>query len=178
MNHSICSGRKSSYLMTIVMYAFFSLVKKIFENCDWKFWLGYGIQHSQWSHSMANINLHKVILEHFSLALTVFEIFTFQNTWPWKYKSRSRCTTFAVAPIDDKYWTSYSIAIVIFALSLTIYEIAIVIFALSLTIYEIAIVIFALSLTIYEIAIVIFILIKSVKAIRQLNREINASSSS
>ena len=30
----------------------------------------------------------KVILEHFSLVLTVSEIFTFQNTCPWKCRSR------------------------------------------------------------------------------------------
>ena len=29
----------------------------------------------------------KVILEQFSLTLSVFEIFTFQNSWPWKCKS-------------------------------------------------------------------------------------------
>ena len=39
---------------------------------------GYGVRHLPFFYSMANINLYKVILEHFSLALTVFEIFTFQ----------------------------------------------------------------------------------------------------
>ena len=36
----------------------------------------HGVQHSPWYYSMANNNLYKVTLEHFSLALTVFEIFT------------------------------------------------------------------------------------------------------
>ena len=31
---------------------------------------GHGVQHSHWSHSMANINLYSSALEHFSLALT------------------------------------------------------------------------------------------------------------
>ena len=35
----------------------------------------------------------------------------------------SRRTTFAVVPFDGKYPTSYLIAIVVFALSLSIYEI-------------------------------------------------------
>ena len=65
-------------------------------------------------HSTANINHYKNYTWVFSLALTVFEIFTFQNLWPWKYRS-SWCTTFAVAPFDDKYLTSYLIAITIFA---------------------------------------------------------------
>ena len=49
----------------------------------------------------------KVMLEHFSLALTVFQIFTF------KYRDlenvgQSWCTTFAVAPYDGKYLISVS----------------------------------------------------------------------
>ena len=40
----------------------------------------------------------KGILDHFSLFLTVFEIFTFQNSWSWKCRSRTWRTTFAVAP--------------------------------------------------------------------------------
>ena len=53
--------------------------------------LGHGVHHSQWSPAMTNINFYKChILEHFLLALTVFQIFTFQNTWPWKgYNIRS-----------------------------------------------------------------------------------------
>ena len=31
----------------------------------------HGVQHSPWCYSMANNNLYKVTLEHFSLALTV-----------------------------------------------------------------------------------------------------------
>ena len=86
---------------------------------------GHRVQHSQWSHSMANINLYKshistslkVILDQFSLGLTVFEIFTFLNSWPWKCRPRSWCTTFAVAPFKSKYLTSDMMAIAMFAFS-------------------------------------------------------------
>ena len=37
--------------------------------------------------------------------------------------SNARCTTFATAPFDCKYMNSYSMVIVMFALSLTIYAI-------------------------------------------------------
>ena len=53
----------------------------------------------------------KVILEHFSLALTAFEIFTFQNSSSEKYRSR----TFVMAPFDGKNLTSHLTAIVRFA---------------------------------------------------------------
>ena len=59
----------------------------------------------------------KVMPEHFLLALTVFEIFPFQNSSPWKCRSRSWSRTFVVAPFDDKCLTSYLIAIVMFAFS-------------------------------------------------------------
>ena len=36
---------------------------------------------------MANIILYIIIPEHFPLALTDFEMFTFQNSWLWKYRS-------------------------------------------------------------------------------------------
>ena len=131
--------------------------KKMFDIED----EGQGVQHSQWCHSMVNINLGKshmmhfcdsshrfwdivsnlwpwnfcsrscnvgngrigwklltfikVIPEDFSLALTIFKIFTFQNVWPWKCKLRSRC--FTAAPFDGKYMTSYLMAIVMFAFS-------------------------------------------------------------
>ena len=49
----------------------------------------------------------KSIREHIPLALTVFEIFTFQNSWSWKCRSRSWCTTFVMAPFVGKYVTSY-----------------------------------------------------------------------
>ena len=65
---------------------------------------GHGVQHSQWSHSMANIStIVKVILKHFSLVLTVFKLLTFQNVWHWSCWSRSWCTTFAVVPFNGKY---------------------------------------------------------------------------
>ena len=65
----------------------------------------------------------KDILEHFSLVLTVFEIFTFQYPWPWKRRSRPWCITFAVAPFDLKYQASNLVATVMFAPSLTVCEI-------------------------------------------------------
>ena len=49
----------------------------------------------------------KITLGQLSVALTVFEIFIFQNSWPWKCRSKSWCSTFAVAPIDSKYRTIY-----------------------------------------------------------------------
>ena len=55
----------------------------------------------------------KVTLEHFSI--TVFLIFTFQISLSWKYRSKSWCTIFAVAPFDGKYLISYLLAIVMFA---------------------------------------------------------------
>ena len=65
--------------MTIVMFAFL-------ENLG----QGHGMQHLQWFHSMANINLYRShTREFFSLVLTVFQMFTFQNSWPWKYRLRA-----------------------------------------------------------------------------------------
>ena len=55
----------------------------------------------------------KVIFKHISLALTVFQKFTFQISWTWKCSSKSWCTTLAV--FDDKHLTSYLMAIVMFA---------------------------------------------------------------
>ena len=57
----------------------------------------------------------KVILEHFSLAPSIFEIFTFQNLWQRKCRLKLWCTTFAVPPFDGKYQTFYLMAIVMFA---------------------------------------------------------------
>ena len=63
-----------------------------FQICDLEnLGQGHTGQHSQWSHSMANINLYKCHTTSFSLALTVFEIFTFRNAWPWKCRSKSWC---------------------------------------------------------------------------------------
>ena len=46
----------------------------------------------------------KVLLEQFSLSLTVFQILYIyiisEIVWPWKCKSTSRYTTFAVVPFD------------------------------------------------------------------------------
>ena len=69
----------------------------------------------------------KDILEHFSLALTVFQIlyiiWFWEILWPWKYRSRSCFTTFAVVPFDGKYLTFYLTAIEMFASSLAICKI-------------------------------------------------------
>ena len=53
-----------------------------------------GVPHLQLSHSIANINLNKSHTRAFSLALTLFEIFIFQNSWPWKCRSTSWRTPF------------------------------------------------------------------------------------
>ena len=90
-----------------------------FENED----QGNGVHHSQLSHSMANINLYESHSRSFFAISHVFEIFAFQNSWPWKCRSRSWCSTFAVATFDGKYLTANPTAIVIFDLSLTICEI-------------------------------------------------------
>ena len=65
----------------------------------------------------------KVIQSIFALALTICEIFTFQNSWPWKCRSKSWCTTFTLAPCDGKYISSYLMTIVMFVLSLNVYKI-------------------------------------------------------
>ena len=62
-------------------------------------------------------------LSSFSLALTVFEIFTFQNVWPWKYRSSLWRTTFAMAKFNGKCSNSDMMTIVLFSLSFTVYEI-------------------------------------------------------
>ena len=45
---------------------------------------GHGVQYQQWIHSMANISVYYSHNWTFSLALTVFQILTFQIWWPWK----------------------------------------------------------------------------------------------
>ena len=76
---------------------------------------------------MASINLYKSRTLPFLLALHVFHILCIyiipEMLWPWKYRSRSRCTTFSMAPFDGKCLTSYLITTVMFAISLTICEI-------------------------------------------------------
>ena len=57
----------------------------------------------------------KVTIEHYSIALTIFQILAFQIVNPWKCRS----TAFAIEPFDSKYMSSYSM--VMYALSLTIY---------------------------------------------------------
>ena len=59
---------------------------------------------------------------HWNFATTIFsrlrdpliEIFTIKNSWPWKCRSRSWCTTFPVPPFDGKYMTSHLITVVMF----------------------------------------------------------------
>ena len=64
---------------------------------------------------MANINLYKSHTWAFFASHNLFKIFTFQNLWPWKCRSKSCCTTFTMALFDGKYRTSYLTAIVMFA---------------------------------------------------------------
>ena len=78
---------------------------------------GHWIQQWQWCHLMVNINLYKVIIEHISLAVTVSEIVIFLNSWPWKCRSRSWCTTFAQTSIDGKCLISYLMGTIMFAFS-------------------------------------------------------------
>ena len=74
----------TSYLMVIVMFVFLSLYlskypleKFALENLG----LYHGVQHSQWSRSMANINLYKShSWTFFAIALIVFEILTLQTS--------------------------------------------------------------------------------------------------
>ena len=59
---------------------------------------------SQWSHSIANINLYKSRTWAFFASShrfpdVIYYIFP-EMLWPWKYKLRSRFTTFAMAPFD------------------------------------------------------------------------------
>ena len=73
---------------------------------------GHGVQYSQGPYLMADIRLYKSYTWAFSLAHTVIEIFTFQNSCPWKSRSRSWRITFTVAPLDIKFLTSILMAIV------------------------------------------------------------------
>ena len=108
----------TSYPMATVIFAFLaftwqnshlkSMTLTILDQC-------HRLQHSQSPNLMANINLYTSHTWASLLALTVFEIFIFQSWWPWKCRSWSWCTTFAVAPFDGKYLTSYLMTIVMFA---------------------------------------------------------------
>ena len=69
---------------------------------------------------MTNINLYKCRSWSFfasSHRFCVFEIFIFQNVWPWKCRSNSCCTILVVAPFDGNYLTSYLMALVMFTFS-------------------------------------------------------------
>ena len=66
---------------------------------------------------MANTNIYESMLQHFSLALTVFEIFTFQLR-DLENVGQDRdvhCRTFAEGPFDGKCLTSYRMAVVMLA---------------------------------------------------------------
>ena len=67
--YNICNGHLQSRASK------YPLEKFVLENLG----QGHGVQHSKWFHLMANVNHYKVIIEHYQLALTVFEIVTFQN---------------------------------------------------------------------------------------------------
>ena len=58
-------------------------------------------------------------LENFLLALIVFEIFALQFV-TLKCRLRSECATFAVAPFEGKYMTSYLMALEICAISFAV----------------------------------------------------------
>ena len=82
---------------------------------------GHGVQHLQWCHLMeTKSNFINGVACIVVLVLTVSEILTLKNCWPWKCRSRSRCTTFAT---DGRYGASYLMVMMIFALSVTIYKI-------------------------------------------------------
>ena len=85
--------------------------KITFKICDLEIWgQCRRVQYSQWSHLMENINLYKVVIEHFS-QLTVFKILTFQNSWPLKYRPKVKMYNLALAPFDSKYLTSHLMVI-------------------------------------------------------------------
>ena len=83
---------------------------------------GHGVQHSQLSHAMANINLYKSRSWAFSTNYHRFPHLKIRDLE--KCRSRLWCTTFALVPFDGKYMTFYPMTIAMFALSLTIYEIS------------------------------------------------------
>ena len=81
------------------------------ENID----QGHDIHHSQWCQSMASIDLYKChTWEFFASSHRFTDINMIAGPW------RSQCMTFALTPLDGKYLTSNLMAILMFALSLTI----------------------------------------------------------
>ena len=62
---------------------------------------GYAVLHSKWCHSMTKIKIYKSRVTYSTL--TVLEIFTCKIFYLEKNRSRSRSTTFAMAPFDGKY---------------------------------------------------------------------------
>ena len=56
----------------------------------------------------------KVVPEHLSLAVIIFQILHIcifpEILWPWKYRSSSWCTTFAMTTVDGKCSTFYLMA--------------------------------------------------------------------
>ena len=83
---------------------------------------GHRVQHSPRCHSKANISPTKVTPENISLALTVFEIFTFPNP-DVENIVNVMIHSFAVVEIDCKYLTFNVMAVLMFALSFTVFEI-------------------------------------------------------
>ena len=73
------------FVITLIVFKILTLHICDIEN----FGQGHSVQRSQWSSSITNINFYKSHAWACLLALTVFEIFTFRNLWPWKCKTRS-----------------------------------------------------------------------------------------
>ena len=78
---------------------------------------GHGVQHSQWFHSIANINLYKRHTRAFFASSHRFWDIYISKLWPWKCRTKSWSTTFAVATLDGKFQISYLMAIVMFPFS-------------------------------------------------------------
>ena len=76
---------------------------------------GHRVHHAKQSQPVTNINLHWSYTSIFLVSPHRFEIFTFQNMWPRKRRSRSGCKTFAVMSFDGEYLTSYLMSIAMFA---------------------------------------------------------------
>ena len=61
-------------IFTLTLPVFVNVQNVDLENLD----QGHGVQHAKWRHSIANINLYKVIFHIFVIALIVSEPLQFQ----------------------------------------------------------------------------------------------------
>ena len=77
----------------------------------------------QWCHLVININVYKSHNAHFCASSHRFSHINVANVWSWKFRSSSQSTMITVVTFDGKYMTSYLMAILMFALSITIYKI-------------------------------------------------------